>query len=292
MCIRLAPGAILGTSGLVCRRMSGTVAWISYAPVKGLALVQPPAVELTERGVTDDRRFHVIDARGRLTNGKRLGALVQVKAEWQEAPGRLTLRFPEGEAVSGVVDPAAGEENTTIFYGRPVRGRVVDGPWSAALSEFVGEPLRLVQPGAVGAGIDRGRGGAVSLLSVASLPGLADAAGVDGPVDERRFRMLLGIDGVRAHAEDSWIGREVAVGDAVVVPRGHVGRCLITSRDPDSGRPDMDTLGALRSYRGDLDTTEPLPFGVFGEVVRPGRVALGDAVAPLSPPGAARSPSG
>jgi uncharacterized protein YcbX len=260
--------------------MSGTIAWISYAPVKGLALLQPSEVELTECGVADDRRFHVIDARGRLTNGKRLGALVQVAAHWDEASGRLTLRFPDGAEVSSVVEPSLGEENTTIFYGRPVRGHELVGPWSAALSEFVGEPLRLVQPDAAGAGIDRGRGGAVSLLSVASLPGLGAAAGVDGPVDERRFRMLLGVGGVAAHAEDSWIGRQVRIGEAVVVPRGHVGRCLITSRDPDTGRPDMDTLGALRSYRGDLDTTEPLPFGVFGEVVRPGRVAVGDAVAP------------
>ncbi len=37
-------------------------------------------------------------------------------------------------------------------------------------------------------------------------------------------------------------------------------------------------LDLLRSYRGGLDTTEPLAFGVYGEVVEPGRVALGDRV--------------
>ena len=256
--------------------VSGSVAWISYTPVKGLALLQPREVELTERGVADDRRFHVIDARGRLTNGKRLGKLVQVHAAWDAREDRLTLRFPDGAEVSDTV--ALGEENVTTFYGRPVRGRLVEGPWNEALSAFIGEPLRLVQPDGAGAGIDRGRAGAVSLLSVASLPGLAAAAGVPGPVDERRFRMLLGVDGVEAHAEDGWIGRELRVGDAVIVPRGHVGRCLITSRDPDTGDRDMDTLGALRSYRGDVDSTEPLPFGVYGAVVTPGRVALGDPV--------------
>jgi uncharacterized protein len=255
--------------------MAGSVAWISFAPVKGLALVQPDAVELSERGVIGDRRFHVIDARGRLTNAKRLGKLMQVHASWDEAAGRLSLRFPDGEVVAGPVEVDA--DVTTIFYGHPVPGQLVRGSFGDALSEFIGEPLRLVRPAQPGLGIDRGRGGAVTMLSVAALDGLAAVAG-EPAIDARRFRMLFGIGGVEAHAEDGWIGREVAIGGAVVVPRGHVGRCLITSRDPDSGRPDIDTLGALRSYRGDLDATEPLPFGVFGEVVVPGRVALGDAV--------------
>lgn len=37
-------------------------------------------------------------------------------------------------------------------------------------------------------------------------------------------------------------------------------------------------LDLLRSYRGDLDTTEPLAFGVYGEVLEGGTVAVGDAV--------------
>ncbi len=60
---------------------------------------------------------------------------------------------------------------------------------------------------------------------------------------------------------------------------GHVGRCLITSRDPETGVVDLPTLDLLGSYRGDLDTTEPLPFGIYGEVVREGAVRVGDEVA-------------
>jgi MOSC domain-containing protein YiiM len=35
-------------------------------------------------------------------------------------------------------------------------------------------------------------------------------------------------------------------------------------------------LDLLRSYRSDIQTTEPLPFGVYGRVVRSGAVRLGD----------------
>jgi len=50
----------------------------------------------------------------------------------------------------------------------------------------------------------------------------------------------------------------------------------VTTQDPDTGVPTVDTLRALRSYRP--EGTERLPFGVFGSVVAPGRVRVGDAV--------------
>jgi len=54
---------------------------------------------------------------------------------------------------------------------------------------------------------------------------------------------------------------------------------VITKLDPDTGTSDLDTLGALARYRRN-GRTEPLPFGVYGEVLAPGRVAVGDSVAP------------
>ena len=152
------------------------------------------------------------------------------------------------------------------------------GPWSQALGDHFERPLRLVE--SIGpASLDRGTRGAVSLMSRASLAALAEVAG-EREVDARRFRMLVEIDGVGAHEEDGWIGRGVRIGAALVRMHGHVGRCATTTRHPENGRVDLPVLDLLRSYRGGLDTTEPLPFGVYGEVLEGGRVAVGDAVAP------------
>ena len=131
-----------------------------------------------------------------------------------------------------------------------------------------------------GSGHDRAaaRAGA-SLLSLASLERLAKEAGVEGPVDPRRFRMLIGIDGATAHEEDGWIGKRVRVGDAVVVPGGNVGRCKVTTMDPDTGVRDLPTLDVLADYRRDVPSTEPLSFGVWARIERAGRVALGDEIA-------------
>jgi uncharacterized protein YcbX len=102
-------------------------------------------------------------------------------------------------------------------------------------------------------------------------------AGVDEPVDGRRFRMLFEIDGVGEHEEDEWIGRRVRVGEAVVAPVGDAGRCVVTTLDPEAGLRDLDTLDVLARYRPE-GRTEPLPFGVHGAVVEPGRVQVGDPV--------------
>jgi uncharacterized protein len=89
------------------------------------------------------------------------------------------------------------------------------------------------------------------------------------------------VNGAEAHEEDGWVGRATRVGEALVAWGGHVGRCLITSRDPDSGKVDLATLDILRDYRDESATTEPLPFGIYGQVLEGGVVRLGDKVTPL-----------
>jgi uncharacterized protein YcbX len=255
----------------------GTVAWITIAPVKGLGLVSLDTVELEPFGVRDNRRFYLVDEEGRMVNGKVAGPLVGVLPSYDDRAGTLALRFPDGSVVASEV--AVGERVTTSFFGRPVSGQVVDGPFAAALSDFAEMALTLVRTERAGDGPDRGLGAGVSLVGTASLEALATAAGVDR-VDGRRFRMLLGIGGTPAHAEDGWLGRRVRIGDAVALLHGNVGRCAVTTHDPDLGLPDLDTLRVLGEYRGDVETTERLPFGVWGEVVRPGRVRHGDLVSP------------
>jgi uncharacterized protein len=258
--------------------MSARVAWISVAPVKGLALAHRDEVLLEPFGVRENRRFHLIGEDDRLLNGKQLAPLVRITADWDEESRTLALSFPDAARVDGEIE--LGESLTTIFNGRPVEGRLVEGPWAEALSSFVGRPLRLVQPLEPGGGLDRGHGAAVTLLSTGSLEAMREAAGVAEPIAPRRFRMLFGVEGVPPHEEDSWLDRRVAIGEAVTLVRGNVGRCIVTSRDPDSGVRTIPTLDVLAEYRHAVETTEPLPFGVWGEVARPGRVRVGDAVMP------------
>jgi uncharacterized protein len=251
-----------------------TVTALAIAPVKAMRLRTVDAVELDDYGAVGDRRFYVVNARGRMVNGKQHAALQTIIPNYEPATRELTLTFPDGvPAVSGVVEH--GDPVTAQFYRRTDEIPALRGPWSEAVSEFIGAPLRLV---AARTGVDRGRDGAVSLVSRASVQRLAEQAGTDA-LDARRFRMLIEIDGVAAHEEDRWIDRRLRVGAALLRMRGHVGRCLITSRDPDTAQTDLPSLDLLRAYRGDEEASEPLPFGVYGEVVEAGHIRVGDPVA-------------
>jgi hypothetical protein len=256
--------------------MSARVVWICLSPVKGLALRHLDRCELTEAGLAGDREFFLVDENGLLVNSKGLGVLQQIVPGYDAAAGVLTLTFPDGTNVSEHVHFDGKLE--ARFWGTPLDARVVAGPWSEAISGFAGRNLRLVKPPVPAP--DRLRSGAATLLGTGSLRAMARQLGVDD-VDGRRFRMNFGIDGLAEHEEDEWVGRRVRLGEAVVIPHGNVGRCAVTTQNPDSGAPDLDTLKALAAYRQDLETTEPLPFGVYAAVAQSGVVRVGDAAEPI-----------
>ncbi len=260
--------------------MPVSVTRLAVTAVKGTRLRAVSEVDLGTHGADNDRRFYVIDDRDRMVNAKVLGQLQTVVAEYCAQDRRLSLTLPDGRVVDDRV--VAGPVIQTGFFSRPRAASLVQGPWGAALTEVCGRALRLVEADGDGGAVDRGRVGGATMISEASLARLATAVNVER-LDPRRFRMLIEVDGVDAHAEDAWVGRRARVGEATIEWRGHVGRCLITSRDPDSGQIDVQTLEALRDYRGDLGTTEPLPFGIYGTVLAPGTVRIGDPVSLLAP---------
>jgi uncharacterized protein YcbX len=254
--------------------VSARVVRINIAPVKSLGLLHPEEVELGRRGVVGNRRFWLVDANRRLYNNKRNGPLVRIRPEWNEETRELALTFPDGARVAGTVE-LSQQPFEVEMYRHALASRRVLGPWQDALSEAAGEPLTLLwaEEGAP----DRLYAGTASLVSRASLARLAEEAGEDEPLDGRRFRMLFEIDGVAAHEEDDWIGAAVRIGEATVKFNGDVGRCAVTTHDPDTGVPTVDTLKALARYRRE-GRKEPLPFGVYGSVLVPGRVRVGDPV--------------
>jgi uncharacterized protein YcbX len=249
-----------------------SVSRLSVTPVKGLTLQHSDEVRLDPCGVANNRRFYLVDAGGRLHSAPRMdGPRSLARPRYDAERDWLELTLPDGRVVAG--DVALGAAVVTDFWGRPVPGRVVEGPWAAALS--TDQPLRLVRADDPYAGCDVHP---LTLLSDASVAELARQAGVEA-VDPDRFRMLIGLRGCRPHEEDGWNGREVAIGEAVVRALGPVPRCAAPRRNPATGERDLDTLGAIRAYRGARDGRY-LDFGVYAEVLRPGRVRVGDPVKP------------
>jgi uncharacterized protein YcbX len=255
-----------------------TVRELSIASVKGTRLVHPASLRVGPDGVADDRRFHVVAADGR-QHGATRSALTRVGCDWDPDGGRLALSLPGGEEVAGEVafgGPVTG--HVTWDGGRPVEGREVLGPWSHALSQYLGEPVRLVEATGAGRAVDVAP---VTLVSDASVRRLEAELGANG-IGSRRFRMTLTLAGLRAHEEDEWYGRELRAGSCVLRVAGPVPRCAVTTRDPLTGVRDQPTLKAIVAYRPPValadGTLVKAPFGVYAEVVQPGTVAAGDRV--------------
>ena len=251
------------------------VARLNIAPVRSLGLESRKEISLGHDGVAEDRRFYVIDDSGRLVDQLVAAEMVQVAA-WSDPDATvLRLTFPDGSVIEDEVRLDGPIE--TQIHGRTAVGHIVEGPWAAALGAHVGRPVRIVR-------CDRIGGTRVAhpatLVTDGSLRALGAVLGVDA-VDARRFRMLIELEDGAAHEEDTWVGGRIGLGETILRISAPVPRCAMTTHDPDTGQRDLDTLRAIKDYRGQVDGKD-LMFGVWGDVETPGVVRLGDAVRVLA----------
>jgi uncharacterized protein YcbX len=254
-----------------------TLARLSVTPVKALRLSHPLEAELTAGGIPDDRRFYLIDESDALFDATDLATLQQIVPAYDPEGERLRLSFPDGSVVEDVADRLDGTV-TTDFFGRTVHGSLVDGDFAEALSRYAGRPVRLARVGRDGDGQDVHPLTLVSSESVRELGGRAEKPDLDA----RRFRINLEIEGCDPYEEDGWDGELVRVGEATIRVRGQIPRCIVTTLSPDTGVKDFRTLNMIARHRPRIAGRGGLPFGMYAEVVQPGRVRIGDAVDPLS----------
>lgn len=242
---------------------------IGFTPLKGARHTAHAGSTLDAHGPVGDRRWCLVDpARDRVLRTVENPTLLQAVAH--AAGETLTVGLPGG-AVEGTPEPT-GDLRSVDYWGREAKVELLDGPWSAAFSAHLGYDVRLARPTRVGEVV---YGGSVTLVTTSSMALLSEQVG--RPVGSERFRStyLLDVDGLEPHAEDSWVGREVTLGEAVVRVRGVVPRCAVVDLDPATGVPDVPVLKALAGYRR---CDGEICFGVDAEITVPGRVRVGDPV--------------
>lgn len=110
----------------------------------------------------------------------------------------------------------------------------------------------------------------VSILGRAALDALSEQAG--HPMDPRRFRGNLWLDGLAPFEELDWVGKTLRIGDTELRVDERIDRCRATEVDPDTGKRDTNTLQLLRQHWGHID------FGVKAVVLNGGMIATGDKV--------------
>jgi MOSC domain-containing protein len=248
-----------------------TVSRLAIAPVKGMRLQGASEVQLGQHGITGDREFLVIGQDGKLLLTGQTPALLQIEPAWDPVRNVLTLGFPDGIVVQDKPEPGA-PATTRMYDGREMPGWIIPGPLSAALSGYLGRSVHLFKRAPEHVGSDDEP---VTLMSEASLQALAPQFNGTAP-DARRFRMTITISGTEAWAEHACRGQKVTIGEVILRVIAPVPRCVVTTRNPESGATDARVLHALARLRGNNDIT----FGVWCEILRPGGIHVGDAVTP------------
>lgn len=242
-----------------------TLAQIWRHPIKSHGREGLESVTLTEgQTLPWDRHWAVAHEAAKLdgsnwvpcanfSRGAKAPALMAINARLDEASGLVTLSHPDLADIT--VNP--DQDSDAIIA------------WSAQLI-----PDGRAQSAQVVRAATRGMTDtdfpSISLNSTSSLRALGQKAGV--MLDPLRFRGNLWIDGLGPWEEFEWIGKTVRIGSAELRVAERIGRCLATTANPETGKRDVDTLGALEAGWGHTD------FGVYAEVSRTGTIALGDVV--------------
>jgi uncharacterized protein YcbX len=253
---------------------SAPVRRLGFATLKGTRHLARGAVTLAVEGPVGDRVFCLVDVgSARVLRTVEHPSLTRVSAT--EVAGELRLSWDDGREVVGHPETTDEAPLTVDYWGRPATVRLLDGPHSAALTAYLGRPVRLAAtaPG------DVVWAGAVSVVTSGELDRLADrlvGAGLTPPSGlDARFRATVTLDA----DQDPSPGTRLRVGSATVEVQRRIDRCAVVDIDPDTGLRDLPVLAHLERHDG------LLTFGVDARVVQPGRVEVGELATLENPPG-------
>ena len=227
----------------------GRIAGLWRYPVKSMAAEPLDAADVYWHGVPGDRRWAFVQ--DDLVRSGFPYLTIRERAEmWRFEPSfedparpehsRVLVRTPEGE-VHELPDPALAER-----LGGGVRAiKLRRGLFDAA-------PLSLITTATIGA---------LRRLTARRV------------LEPLRFRPNLLVEPAAESdwPEDAWVGRELRIGGLRMRVDRRDERCVIITTDPATGARDPRVLKAA-------GRAHDACAGVYGSVVEPGRVAVGDAV--------------
>jgi uncharacterized protein YcbX len=110
----------------------------------------------------------------------------------------------------------------------------------------------------------------VHVVNLASVRALEGMLGV--PIDPRRFRPNLVIDGLEAWSELDLVGRKLKTGATTLEIFKRTERCAATNVDPETGVRDLKIPSFLSKTLGHTD------FGVYARVITGGEISAGDKI--------------
>jgi len=285
--------------------MTASVGEIWRYPAKSMLGQQLSRVSITPEGVLGDRGWAVRDeVRGGIRGAKKISQLMRLSARYlteptgQLPPPHIEIDLPDGSTVLSSAEDvnarlsAALNHEVTLWPLQPADnlehyrrgapdsddalaelrnmfGRTEDEP----LPDLSGLPLEMLAefespPGTYYDVYP------LHLLTTASLRSL-ERLTPGSRADVRRFRpsLLLSADDDpdNPFPEEAWVGRKLAAGSAIFEVVGACPRCVMITHEVSDLPTDRALLRTVIQHAHQN-------LGVYGTVVTPGEVAVGDEV--------------
>ncbi|WP_376957799.1 MOSC domain-containing protein [Azospirillum sp. A26] len=252
--------------------MNATLTVIRRYPVKGMSGQDLPAIELTAgRAIPLDRRYGLLHGPAALdteTEGWRLPSdfftldrtekLAVLQSEFDEATQALIIRRGGRQVSRGRLDQPMGRNLLEQFFAAYLAGIVPGMP-------------RLIE--AQQGGFGNSEEPSVTLLNLASLRDLEERIAKQ-PVDPRRLRANLLVDGIDPWAERGWVGRTLTVGAATLEVVEALDCTPGNDVNPDTGVADLSLTNIMERGYGHNQML------LRARVTGGGRIAVGNPVAP------------
>jgi uncharacterized protein YcbX len=222
----------------------GRIAAIWRYPVKSMAAEPLDAVEVSWHGLAGDRRWAFVQ-----------DALVRSNFPWMTIRERSDMWHYQPR----FANPGEPEKSATLV--RTPSGAELDVA-DPALAADIAPGIRPIKQ-------NRGTFDAapLSLITTSTVAGLAERTGI--ALEASRFRPNLLVESDAG--EEEWVGATLRIGAMTMRVDKRDSRCVVINVDPVTAERDARVLRTVAQQHDNC-------AGVYGAVVTPGAVALGDPV--------------
>lgn len=223
-----------------------SLVFIGRHPVKAMGGERLDRVQVDRRGLVGDRRLAVIDADGKFATGKN------------------TTRFRRHDEVFDYAATLSADE--VLVSGNGGHWRAGDPALDAELSERMG----------IAVGIREEQetpfydSSPVSIIGTASLEWCRERLLVDA--DPRRLRVNFVVETEEPFIEDTWLGRDLVIGELRVHVTKQITRCRMIDIAQNHVSTTTPWLKSLQPRAARL--------AVYAQVVAPAWVSVGNQVRP------------
>lgn len=263
---------------------------INIFPVKSLDGYSPTEAIVEKRGLQYDRRWMITDTKGQFLTQRTEGKLALLRATIED--NAMIIREKEN-AENAISIPTDSEESPlpVTIWDDAVLGTKVSPEADAYLSDFLKKKVHLVKmPNSSERRVDEkynlgqdivsfADGYPFLIIGEASMQELNDR--MNKELSIRRFRANFIFSGGLPFQEDDF--KDFTIGDVPFIGVKPCARCVLTTRDPDTGMKGKEPLRTLQTFRQsgnkilfgqnvvwnhDLWTSKELPLVRVGDAIK------------------------